>query len=465
MSENNAPGQKDGYSLEPKEVKKIETKYRTIKTKIPVPESLELIKRLRNVEAYSLHWQFPVIWDHAEGFQVYDKYGNKWLDLSSGIAVTNVGHGRAEIKEAIKKQLDAGLLYNFTFPSEIRLKLLEELVKFTPPYLNKAFLMSAGSEACENLIKLIRKYGHKIGGTKKNIIISYENGFHGRTLGSQLIGGIPSLKDWIVHKDPDIYQVPYPDGFYTKDRSFDLFEKKIKEFNIDPDNVAGIIVEPVQGSTVNYMPVEYVKSLRKWCDEHKVLLAFDEVQTGFGRTGKPFAFMHYEVEADLISLGKALSSSLPISATVARKEIMDVFPPGTMTSTHTGNPISAAAALQALKLYETEPIIQNSEELGKVLKKRVDALKEKYDVVRWAPSIGLFAGLHIFNPKSDKPDKQLAYDINQRMIEKGVMVVAPVGFSTIKIAPPLIITEEALNEAMDVVDEAIGEISKERGFI
>ncbi|MHA1372100.1 MAG: aminotransferase class III-fold pyridoxal phosphate-dependent enzyme, partial [Promethearchaeota archaeon] len=136
--------QKTGYTIEPKDVGSIETKYRRICTKIPAPESLENLQRLRGVEARSLHWQAPIFWDRAEGINVYDKYGNKWLDMSSGIAVTNIGHGRKEVIDAIVEQARHGLLYNFTFPSEIRMRLIEKLVEMSPSYLNKAFLMSAG---------------------------------------------------------------------------------------------------------------------------------------------------------------------------------------------------------------------------------------------------------------------------------------------------------------------------------
>ena len=454
-----------GYDMVPKEVPLVKTKHREICTQIPVPESMGLLKRLYNVESFSLHWQYPIFWDRAEGFNVYDKFGNKWLDMSSGIAVANAGHSRKEVIEEIIKQANHGLLYNFTFPSEIRMKFLEKLIEFTPSYLNNAFLMSSGSEACENTIKLMRGYGHTIGGNKKNIIISFNNAFHGRTLGAQMIGGLPGLKNWINNPDPEIFQVPFPDGFWNTDISFDLFEKSVKDLGINLENVCGVIVEGFQGANVEFLPIEYAQKLRQWCTDHNALMVYDEVQSGFCRTGKKFAFELYGVEPDIISLGKGISGSLPISATVARKEIMDVFPPGSMTSTHTGNPLACAAAIKTLEIYESEKLWERAEKLGKeIFEPAVQKLIDKYDIIAIGYAKGLIGSLQICDPGTKNPNKQLAYDIDQRLIEKGIMVFAPVGRATLKMAPPLIITEEALKEAFDVYDEAIGEIVKEKNL-
>ncbi|MCP4760248.1 MAG: aspartate aminotransferase family protein [archaeon] len=453
-----------GYTIEPKTVPLINTENRTICTQIPVPESIPLLKRLREVESYSLHWQFPIFWDHGEGFNVYDKYGNKFIDFSCGIAVTSIGHGHKEVIDAIVKQTQHGLLYNFTFPSEIRMKLLEKIIEYTPSHLNKAFLMCSGSEACECMIKIMRKYTQTKYNPEKNIIITFENAFHGRTLGSQIAGGLPALKDWIKNSDPDNIQVPFPDGYYNEDTSFDLFEKTLKEKGINLDNICGVMVEGFQGSHVHFMPNEYAKKLEKWCKDHNALLAFDEVQSGFGRSGKKFGFMHYNVEPDVISLGKGISGCLPISATVARKEIMDVFPPGTMTSTHTGNPVSCAAALANIEVMEREKLVEKSAELGKILQDRIQKLVEKYDIIGDGTGRGLISGMQVVEPGTKNPNKQLAYEINQRIIEKGVMLFAPVGKATVKFAIPFVISETALIEGLDAVDEAIGEIIAEKNL-
>lgn len=450
-----------GYTIEPKDVPHVNTKHRTIQTKIPVPESIPLLKRLRAVEARSLHWQAPIFWDRAEGYNVFDAYGNKWLDLSSGVAVANIGHGRKEVIDVIAAQARRSLLYNFTFPSEIRMQLLEKLVEITPSYLEKAFLMSAGTEATENALKLARKHAHVTAGPKKNVVVSFQYAFHGRTLGAQMLGGLPPLKDWIVNHDPDIVQVPHPDGFFNEDTSFALFEKTLEQKGIDGKNVAGILLEAYQGSTSFGVPLRYAQDLAKWAKDHGALLMFDEIQCGLGRTGKMFGYEHYGVKADVVCLGKAISGCMPISATMATAGVMDVFPPGEMTSTFTGNPLACAASIANLDVLMREKLIERSAALGEVFAREVARIVEKHGVCGFGSSKGLFAGIQIVTPGTKTPRKDLAYRINQKLYEKGVMIFAPVGPATVKMAPPFVIPEEALLEAMAVLDEAVSEVEAE----
>ncbi|MBD3188553.1 aminotransferase class III-fold pyridoxal phosphate-dependent enzyme, partial [Candidatus Bathyarchaeota archaeon] len=347
---------------------------------------------------------------------------------------------------------------------EIRLQLIEKLVEISPSYLEKAFLMSAGSEATENCLKLARRHAHVTHGKAKNVIVSFEGAFHGRTLGSQMMGGIPGLKNWIINPDPDIIQVPHPNGYYTSDTSFDTFEKSLRDQGVNPEHVAGIILESVQGATVFTVPRDYARSLSKWARDHDALMIYDEVQMGFGRTGKFFGYQHYDVEADIVALGKAISGSLPISATLARSEIMDVFKPGEMTSTHTGNPVACAAALANIEIMVEENLIDRCAKMGTIFKKQVDEIVEGHAICGFGNALGLIAGIQIVNPGTKVPRKDLAYRINQRLYEKGIMVFCPVGPATVKLAPPFTIPEDALMEAMRVLDESIGEISEEEGL-
>src|ERR1051325_4498237 len=202
---------------EPREVPRIKTPYRRIATRLPVPESLPLLQKLRANEPASMRGQPPVVWQRAENFQVYDAYGNMWLDFSSGFLITNAGHGRREIVDAVVRQAQRGLLTSYCFPNEARARLVELLVSLAPKPLNRAFLLTTGSETIECAIKLSRTYGAKKGGAKKINIVSFERAFHGRTLGSQMIGGVPGLKSWIHNLDPNMVQVPFPDGFRTPD--------------------------------------------------------------------------------------------------------------------------------------------------------------------------------------------------------------------------------------------------------
>ena len=448
------------YRLEPKMVPPVDTKYRRIATPFPVPESLPILNRLRELEPVSMRGQPPVVWDKAEGFQVYDKWGNKWLDFSSGVLVTNAGHGRKEIIDAIVSQAQHGLLHNYCFPSEVRMRCCEKVLACAPSYLEKVFLLSTGSEATECALKLVRTWGHQEFGPQKNVMVTFENAFHGRTLGAQLMGGIPELKAWILNPDPEIVQVPFPDGFYNENTSFAVFEDTLKRKGITPDRVCAVLTESYQGGGADFLPLAYARELRKWCTSHGALLIFDEVQAGFGRTGKNFAFEHYNVEADLVCVGKGISSSLPISAVLGRKRIMDIYPPNSMTSTHSGNPICCAAVIANLELLEKEKLVANAAMMGTILHAELEKLVGKYPIIGCCHGKGLVAGLQVVKPGTRVPDKPLANRITQRIVEKGVLLFSPVGKATLKIAPPLCINKDAILEACSVIEEAIQEFTK-----
>ncbi|MCM8808751.1 MAG: aspartate aminotransferase family protein [Candidatus Omnitrophica bacterium] len=443
------------FPLIPKKVKKVETKYRKIITDIPVPESIPVLEKLREYEPISMSGQPPIIWDKAIGINVYDKYGNMWLDFSSGVLVANAGHGNKFVIEEIKKQIEKPLLHNYCFPSEIRAELVEKIASLSPEPLKKVFLLTTGAEAIECAIKLARTYGKS---KNKKVIISFEGAFHGRTLGAQMIGGIPNLKEWIVNPDPDIIQVPFPGDPRCKDKSFDLFLKKIKEKNINEKDVCAVISETYQGGNASLMPLDYAKQLREWCDKNEILLIFDEIQAGFGRTGTFWGFQHYGIIPDLFVLGKGISSSLPISAVVGRKEILDQYEPGTMTSTHTGNPLCCAAALGSINYIEKYRLWENAKKMGEIFEKKLSELK-KYNCVGFVCGKGLVWGLHIVK-NGTEPDPDTAFKIVEKSFEKGLLFFAPVGYksATIKVNPPLIINEEAIIEGCDVIKEAIEEV-------
>ena len=453
------------FSLVPKEVAHINTRYRRIQTKIPVPESIEILERLKKFEPRSMSGQPLVIWDRAEGVNVYDRWGNMWLDFSSGVLVTCAGHCPKEVQDAIIKQAEKGLIHNYCFPSEIRAELAEKLVSITPPELDKVFLLTTGAEATENAIKLARTYGQLCSGKEKICIVSFDKAFHGRTLGAQMIGGIPSLKEWIVNLDKDMVQVPFPDGFRTKDISFELFIKSLEELKIEPSRVAGVILETYQGGSASFAPKEYIQQLSQWCKENNALLIFDEIQAAFGRTGTMFGYEHYDVLPDLICCGKGITSSLPLSAVIGKKEIMDIYAHGEMTSTHSGNPICCAASIANIDKILNENLVENAKNMGNILFEDLDKLKNKYDSVTGAVhGKGLVAGIQLVKHDGIEPDGELAFDVVSRCVEKGMMLFAPVGFGggTIKLNPPLVIAEDAVREGLKVLDEAFEEVLSER---
>ena len=455
------------YSLTPRRVPLVDTPFRRIRTEFPVPESLPILEALYTAEPVAMRGQPPVVWDRAEGFQVFDRWGNCWLDWSSGVLVANAGHGRREIIDAIQRQAGHGLLTNYCFPSEIRARLVTKLSQLMPEPMKKIFLLTTGSETVECAIKLCRAHGVKVGGRQKNVIVSFEKAFHGRTLGSQQAGGIPALKEWIINYDPGFVQVPFPDGFWTSDTSFDFFLHSLREAGVEAPQVAGVILETYQGGSASFAPVEYMQQLRAWCTGHRALLVCDEVQAGFGRTGRLWGFEHYGIVPDLTTWGKGVSSSLPLAFVAGRPEVMDLFPPGSMTSTHTGNPVCCAAALASIDLVLAEDLPGNAQRMGERLHGHLRALARRYPQIGHVDGKGLVAGMACVRPGSTEPDGDLAFDIVRRCVEKGLLMFSPVGFggATVKISPPLTITAEAIDESCTVLGEAFAEALTARELV
>ena len=449
------------FELTPREVPQVETKYRRIKTAIPVPESIPILEDLRRYEPVSMTGQPLVVWDRAEGCQVYDKWGNMWLDWSCGVLVTSIGHGRKELVDAVVAAAQKPLLHNYCFPNEIRARLTRKLVEMTPAGFDKVFLLTTGSEATECCFKLARTHGRAVGGDRKIGIVAFENAFHGRTLGGQMMGGSPAAQEWIVNIDPSIWHVPFPDGYWCEDTSFDLFLKSLADQGVTPDMVAGVISESYQGGGASFFPMEYAQKLRQWCSDNDIVLMLDEVQAGFGRTGQPFGFMHYGVTPDLIACGKGISGGMPVSAVIGRGELLDQYPPGSMTSTHTGNPVCCSSALANLELVEAEKPWENAARIGEILAAEFRKMQEKYPIIGSVQGRGCVFALHIVKEGRKEADYDMAFDIVKRCVEKGLLFFSPVGKASVKVAPPLIITEEQVLEGCQVLDEAFGEVLAE----
>jgi 4-aminobutyrate aminotransferase/diaminobutyrate-pyruvate transaminase/4-aminobutyrate aminotransferase/(S)-3-amino-2-methylpropionate transaminase len=445
------------YPLTPKPVPPVETELRRITTPIPVPESIPVLERLARFEPLAMQGQPPVLWDHAVGFQVSDAYGNRWIDWSSGVLITNAGHGHPKVVKAIQEAAGKELLTTYAFPSALRAELVERLSGLLPEKLKKIFLLTTGSEAVECAIKLCRTHGVRVGGQRKNIIVSFEKAFHGRTLGSQQAGGIPALKDWIVNFDPGFVQAPFPDGYRTEDTSFDFFLRCLEERGIAPEDICGVVFELYQGGSVAFAPDAYIQRLRAWCDQHQILMVADEVQAGFGRTGTLWGYEQYQgIVPDLVTWGKGISSSLPIAAVAGSAELMDMHPPGSMSSTHTGNPVCCAAALASLEVILEEGLVDNCRQVGGLLQQRLREIASRYPEMGDVQGRGLVAGIACVKPGTKEPDGDLAWETVRACVERGLLMFCPVGFggATIKICPPLCITAEAIEESCAVLEEA-----------
>ena len=453
------------YSLVPQPVPRVESRYRRIMTDLPAPESLPTLEKLWQFEPRAMRGQPPVVWDRAEGFQVHDAWGNRWIDWSSGVLIANAGHGRREIAEAIARQAEAPLLTAFSFANQPRALLVERLAGALPEPLKKILLFTTGSEGIECAIKISRTYGVRSGGRAKHVVVSYDKAFHGRTLGAQQAGGIPELKEWIVNPDPGFVQVPFPDGYRTPDTSFAFFERSLADRRIEPQNVAAVVMETYQGGSAAFAPASYMQALRQWCTGHKALLVLDEIQAAFGRTGKLWGFEHFGIVPDLAVFGKGISGSLPLAAVAGRPDVLDLYPPLSMTSSHAGNPVCCAAALASLGLILEEKLADRAAHLGGLLHRKLSALSSHFPQIGCVAGKGLVAGLACVRPGGTEPDGDLAFDVVRRSMQKGLLMFSPVGpgAATVKICPPLVIAEDALEEGVEVLREAFSEAAGKHG--
>jgi 4-aminobutyrate aminotransferase/(S)-3-amino-2-methylpropionate transaminase len=450
------------YDLRPVDVPCVETKYRSIRTKIPVPESIPIFETLAASEPRSMSGQPPVVWHMAEDFTIHDKWGNRWIDWSSGVLVANAGHGRPEIRDALKSIIDQGLLASYVFVHERRAELCGMLRALSPNQETyRVFLLSTGSEATENAIKLARTYALEKYGPRRNIIVSFRNAFHGRTMGAQLAGGMDGQKTWLGDPDRTFVQVPFPDGYKNPDTRFGLFPTTLAERGIASDDIAGVMTESYQGVGPDFLPVEYASRLEAFCREHDIVAIFDEVQSGFGRTGKMFCYEHYGVRPDIICCGKGLSSSLPIAAVIGREDIMGLYAPGTMTSTHSASPLPVAAAIANLKILLGEDLPARAARMEEVLMPLLAEVQQRHPArLGCLHGKGLVAGIQVVRPGTKTPDPATAMAINVACMRKGVLMFAPVGIAgeCLKIAPPLTIAEDALVESAQVFGEAVDEV-------
>lgn len=409
------------------------------------------ILKLEQYEGQSMQGQPAIAWNRACGAIVYDQDENRYIDFTSGVLVANVGHSHREVVAAIVKQVNNGLLTSYLFPNTPRAALVERLVQRAPFRSGKALLFSTGSEAIECCLKLAVEHGSRKG---RSIVVSFDQSFHGRTLGSQLAGGIPQLKHWtrpIVTRHKFI-QVPYPDADQV---SFPQFLDAISYKGASPKEIAAVIIESYQGGTVKMPSSQFMQQLRTFCSENSIILIADEVQAGFGRTGRFWGFEHFGIVPDILACGKGLSASLPLSAVIGEDYLIDQFSPGSLSTTHSGNPICCAAAIASLDVIEGEGLCERAAQLEKVVRTAItDGLDPLKFVVR---GCGLVFGIECRSVSTGRRDGQIALEIVKSAVRNGLMLFSPVGpdAATIKLAPPLMISEAELREGCDILLSAI----------
>lgn len=455
-------------SLKPKKIPLVKTKHRVIKTSIPSPSFVKDYARLHKREPallLEMLGKLPVSWDRAVNFQVFDRDGNRWIDFTSGIFVANAGHANPLIISAIKRQLAQPLLHSYSYVTDIRAKFLDKLIELTPAFCQKALLFSAGAEATEAAFVLMKAYGQNINKNKIGII-SFKKAMHGVTMAAEMMRGDQETLEIYGQENPTIHRLifPYP-WIDTNLSSAERFKKDIavliKE-GMDVKKIAGFMIEAYQGWGAIFYPAGYIEALAKFAKKHNILVCFDDIQAGFGRTGKLFAYQHYAVEPDLICIGKGMSSSLPLSAVIGRDKVMEApIGFGFTHSTHSGNPLSCAAGLANLEAIKRGSLVKQAARRGKILFEGLNKIKNKFPSrVSYVLGRGLIAAILFKNPKTGEADGEFPSRVCERAMQKGLILVHT-GRESIKIAPPLTIADAALREGVEVLAESIAEIDSE----
>ena len=415
-------------------MKKIQTKNREIDENFVLADT-ELTRKKQQYESIALSNQMPVEWHRAKNFNIFDRRGNKWIDMTSGIFVANAGHSNPKIVEAINKQADQ-MMFSFLYNTQIRYKFIERLLEVSPSHYEKAVLLNSGSEVTDIASKLLKFWAKK---NNRKHIVTFRGSYHGRTLGADFLCGDENSTEWSNMKDDDVVFLDFP---YKQDDVFDPTELG------DPKNIAAFFLETYQGWGAWMYPKEYLRDLYRFARENGILICFDEIQAGFYRMGTLYGYMSYGdyIKPDLICLGKGISSSLPMAAILATKDIIDVDKKAVVGGTHSGNAVCCAASLANIDFLTDEKFQKDMSEKNKLFEKRSLNLL-KYETVTNVNTRGMVTGI-IFDTT------EAATTVVKRCISNGVLPVCTFK-NAIKLGPPLTITIEALEEAFDVIEDAI----------
>jgi len=402
-----------------------------------------------------MHGQFPLIWDRALDASVFDMAGNCWIDFTSTIFVANVGHSNARVTAAMQAMMDEPIYSCYAYPNRKRAEYLKRLLEFAGPPFEKAFLLSAGTEATEAALKLMRMHGQKLGKRRRGIV-GIEGNWHGRTMGAQMMSSNLAQREWIGFQDADIHHIPFPYPWTLNGSSPEGFLEagleRLAASGIDlGKDVCGFMLESFQGWGAVFYPKEFVQAIEKVCRKHNILLAFDEMQAGFGRTGRRFGFQHYGVTPDLFACGKGMGGGV----------VMDLPDTGNMSSTHSANPLVCAAGLAVLEELEQRDLVAEADRKGELLFKGLTALQQRFpDRISALLGKGLIAAVLFRTPDTGVADGAFTSRVAERCMQKGLLVVHT-GRESIKIGPPLTIADQALLEGIDVLGEAIAEVAAE----
>jgi 4-aminobutyrate aminotransferase / (S)-3-amino-2-methylpropionate transaminase / 5-aminovalerate transaminase len=414
-----------------------------LRTEIPGPRSKEILARKERTIAEPLSVYLPLVIAEGRGATITDVDGNTLVDFAGGVGCMNVGHSHPRVVEAIREQAERFTHTDFTIvPYENYVRLAERLAELVPITGEvRAGFFNSGAEAIENAVKFARSY------TKRPAVIAFEGGFHGRTLlALSLTSKTHPYQAGLGPFAPETYRVPFDD--------LEALEYAFK-VRVAAEEVAAVVFEPVQGESGFIVPsTEFVQGLRRICDEQGIVLVADEVQTGFCRTGRTFAMEHFGVEPDLLVVAKSIAAGLPLSCVLGRAEIMDAPADSAVGGTYVGNPVSIAAAHAVLDVIAEERLSARAEEIGEVLRSRMETWQERFDGV--VDVRGLGAMLAIELGREGRPDADAATAVADAAARSGLLLLkAGIHANCIRVLVPLVISDGELDEALGVWEQAL----------
>jgi 4-aminobutyrate aminotransferase/(S)-3-amino-2-methylpropionate transaminase len=430
-----------------------------IRTAIPGPRSQEIIERKERVIAGPLSLVHPIVVAEGRGATLTDVDGNTYIDFTGGVGCLNVGHSHPRLVEAAQEQLARFAHTDFTIvPYEVYVELAERMIELAP--INgpaKAAFFNAGTEAVENSIKFARSY------TKRPAVIVFEGAFHGRTmLAMTMTSKTHPYKAGLGPFAPEVYRVPFPHSYRGPDTAAALAAlERAFLTQVAPESVAAIVMEPVLGEGGFVVaPPEFVQGVRKLCDEHGIVFVVDEVQTGYGRTGRMWAIQHYDVEPDLMLVAKSIAGGLPLSGVIGKAEIMDAPEDSAIGGTYVGNPVAQAAALAVLDVFNEENLVERAGAIGDTIRSRMEAWQERWDAIGDVRGLGAMLAIElVLDRETKEPDADRATAVVEEAAQNGLLLIkSGVYGNCIRVLTPLVVTDAELDEALGVWEQALDKV-------
>ena len=422
-----------------------------LRTAIPGPNSKAILERKERVVADPLSVYLPIVIDQGHGATLTDVDGNTFIDFTGGVGCLNVGHSHPQVVAAAQEQLARFSHTDFTIiPYELYVTLAERLCELAPVRKPaKAAFFNAGTEAVENAIKFARAY------TGRPAVIGFEGGFHGRTLLSlTLTSKTHPYKAGLGPFAPEVYRVPFPNA-YRGPSSVEALEalERALVTQVAAESVAAIVIEPVQGEGGFVVaPPEFLQGVRRICDDNGIVMVVDEVQTGFGRTGRMWGIEHSGVEPDLVTVAKSIAAGLPLSAVLGKAEIMDAPGDSAIGGTYVGNPVAQAAALAVLDVFEEEGLNERATAIGETIRARMISWHERWDAIGDVRGLGAMLAIELVHDRETKnPAPELASAVVEAASERGLLLLKSGIYSNcIRVLCPLVVSDAELDEAIGV---------------